>query len=112
MSAKRTLTAYDAIAYASAHNLTLNKYADPFEGEGAQTGLTLTEACEIARVRCSLIWVEVLPSITLDLFADEVSELIAAYKAHCVYHRPEMSDGDVADAEKLLAKLTKAGRCE
>lgn len=51
------LTAHDAIEYAAAHDLTLNKYADPTEG--AREGLTVDEAREIAAEDPSLIYVDV-----------------------------------------------------
>lgn len=51
------LTAHDAIEYAAAHGLTLNKYADPTED--AREGLTVDEAREVAAEDPSLIYVDV-----------------------------------------------------
>ncbi len=51
---KATLTGHDAIEYAAAHNLLLNKYTDPTEK--AREGLTVEEAREIAREDDGLIW--------------------------------------------------------
>lgn len=51
-----TITGHDAIAYAEARGLTLNKYADPIED--ARTGLDADKAREIASEDPSLIWVE------------------------------------------------------
>lgn len=53
----KTLTGYDAIDYARAEGLALNKYADPTEG--ARQGLTPEEAEEIAWDDPSLIRLEV-----------------------------------------------------
>ena len=50
-----TLTGREAIEYADANGLTLNKYEDPTEE--ARTGLTVTEANKIAREDASLIWI-------------------------------------------------------
>jgi len=48
------LTGHDAIDYAVAHHLPLNKYTDPTEG--AREGLTVEEARRIAAEDPSLIW--------------------------------------------------------
>lgn len=53
----KKLTGYDAIDYARAEGLKLNKYADPTEGP--RQGLTPEEAEEIAHEDPSLIWLEV-----------------------------------------------------
>ena len=50
-------TGHNAIEYAKAAGLTLNKYADPTEG--AREGLTVVEAREVAAEDPSLIWVAV-----------------------------------------------------
>jgi hypothetical protein len=47
---------YKAIAFASAHNLTLCKYNDPIEG--AREGLTVEEAEAVAREDDSLIYLD------------------------------------------------------
>ena len=50
-----TLTGREAIDYAEANGLTLNKYEDPTEE--AHTGLTVDQANKIAREDASLIWI-------------------------------------------------------
>lgn len=49
-----TITGHDAIAYATAKGITLNKYADPTED--GRDGLALDEAREIAAEDSSLIY--------------------------------------------------------
>jgi len=62
------LTGYDAIEYARAEGLKLNKYSDPTEG--AREGLTPEEAAEIAWEDPSLIWLEVeAPASLNELFS-------------------------------------------
>ncbi len=51
------LTRYQAIRYAEAHGLTLNKYEDPIED--AREGLTPEEARKVAEEDPNLIWIEV-----------------------------------------------------
>ncbi len=50
------LTGFDAIEYAEAHGLPVNKYTDP--EEGARRGISTEEAREIAAEDPSLIWIE------------------------------------------------------
>ena len=50
------LTGQEAITYASEHGLNLNKYAD--RTEGADSGLSIEEAREVAAEDPSLIWVD------------------------------------------------------
>jgi hypothetical protein len=54
---RHKLTGYEAIEYAEAHNLTLNKYNDPIED--AREELTIDEARKIALEDPSLIYLEV-----------------------------------------------------
>jgi len=51
------LTGYEAIEYAEANNLTLNKYNDPVED--AREGLTPDEARKIASEDPGLIHIEI-----------------------------------------------------
>jgi hypothetical protein len=51
------LRGQDAITYAEANGLTLNKYNDPIED--AREGLTLEDARKIAREDAGLIYLEV-----------------------------------------------------
>lgn len=52
------LEGHKAIAYASAHNMTLCKYNDPIEGE--REGLTVDEAEDVAREDARLIYLDVM----------------------------------------------------
>lgn len=51
------LTGADAITYAEANGLALNKHNDPTEG--AREGLTVAEAKSVAREDPNLIWVDI-----------------------------------------------------
>lgn len=58
METTKMLSGYEAIEYAEANGLTLNKYNDPTED--AREGLTVAEARKIAAEDASLIWVDAL----------------------------------------------------
>ena len=58
MEANSIITGYDAINYAEANGLTLNKYADPIED--GRTGLTVDEARKVAAEDPGLIWIKSL----------------------------------------------------
>lgn len=51
-----TITGHDAIKYAAANGLNLNKFADPTED--ATFGLSIEEAKAVAQEDPSLIWVD------------------------------------------------------
>lgn len=51
------LKGWEAIDYASENKLTLNKYADPFEGP--REGLTPFEATRVAMEDPSLIYIDI-----------------------------------------------------
>jgi len=51
------LSGMQALRYADAHDLTVNKYADPTED--AREGLTIEEAVDIMHQDQSLIWLQV-----------------------------------------------------
>jgi hypothetical protein len=51
----KIMTGHDAIDYAEAHGLTLNKYSDPMEG--ARELVDIAEAREIAADDPALIWI-------------------------------------------------------
>jgi hypothetical protein len=68
-----TLEGLNAIDYAEAHGLTLNKYADPTED--AREGLSVSEAREVAREDASLIYVSVPLGATCDLATDSTALL-------------------------------------
>lgn len=55
------LTGYEAINYAEANGLALNKYNDPIED--ARHGLTPDEARKVASEDPSLIWIAAPPEI-------------------------------------------------
>lgn len=59
------MTGYDAIEYARANGLTLEKYTDPVEE--ARSGLTPDEAEEIAKEDPSLIYIIVSPKDAEDM---------------------------------------------
>ena len=52
----KTITGMDAIEYAEARGLAINKYQDPTEG--ARDDLTPDEVREVAAEDPSLIWIE------------------------------------------------------
>jgi len=52
----KILTGHEAIEYAEANGLTLNKYSDPMEG--ARELVEIAEAREIAADDPALIWIE------------------------------------------------------
>lgn len=84
------LTGYEAINYAEANGLTLNKYNDPIED--AREGLSVDEARKVAAEDPSLIYMSV---------PFEVSRLIALLGGKALVVDPVTDDDDTAETIEL-----------
>lgn len=92
------LSGHEAIDYAEAHSLTLNKYTDP--QEGAKDGLTVAEAREIAQEDASLIYLETpteTPAGTIDITPESLKTPEGAEKVSKAMQEWQSAQAELAN---------------
>lgn len=110
---QKRITGWDAIDYATAHNLTLDKYADPTED--ARIGLTVEEAREIAGEDDGLIYLDLGTADycacghqSADHTKDELENLLKCGVEHCdcdhFHYQADAPAAELDAAEKWIAE--------